>query len=144
MHELRTAVVGAGRIGLTHAELLSRRTRGARLVAVTTSSAERADAVRRSCGDVHVYTALDRLLAHAALDAVIIASSTSAHVANIERCAAAGLHMLCEKPLALDLEGCDRAMAAAEKAGVTLMVGHVRQFVSGFYCDGEPAASIIC
>ena len=111
MSEVRVAVVGVGRIGLTHAETLAHRTHGARLVAVTTSSPEGAVEVRRRCGDVAVYPNLDLLLAAGRLDAVVVASSTCAHVGNVERCAAAGVHMLCEKPLALNLEDCDRAIS---------------------------------
>jgi threonine dehydrogenase-like Zn-dependent dehydrogenase len=50
MNEVRVAVVGVGRIGLTHAETLAHRTQGARLVAVTTSKPERAAAVQRRGG----------------------------------------------------------------------------------------------
>jgi predicted dehydrogenase len=132
MDELRIAVVGVGRMGLTHAENLAHRVRQARLVAVTTSSTERADAVRRCCGGVPVYEDLDRLIASETLDAVIIASSTSAHVDNVERCAAAGLHILCEKPLGLTLEDCDRAVVAIDSAGVKLMMGHTRRFDAGY------------
>jgi scyllo-inositol 2-dehydrogenase (NAD+) len=132
MDELRCAVVGVGRMGLTHAENLARRVRGARLIAVTTSSAERAVEVRRRCGAVQVYERLDQLLADETLDAVVIASSTSAHVNNIVSCAEARVQILCEKPLALDLDGCDRAAKAADAAGVKLMIGHVRCFDSGY------------
>jgi predicted dehydrogenase len=132
MTEVRIAIIGVGRIGLTHAETVAHRTRGARLVAVTTSNSGRAAEVRRRCGEVAVYPSLDRVLDAGQVDAVVIASSTSAHVANVERCAAAGIHMLCEKPLALRLEECDRAIAAAEAAGVKLMIGHVRRFDSGY------------
>jgi myo-inositol 2-dehydrogenase / D-chiro-inositol 1-dehydrogenase len=128
---MRVAVVGVGRIGLTHAENLAHRIRGARLVAVTTSREERAAEARRSLGDVAVYPTLDALLQVGGLDAVVIASSTSAHVDNVERCAQAGLHIFCEKPLALTLADCDRAIASAEEAGVKLMIGHVRQFDTG-------------
>jgi myo-inositol 2-dehydrogenase/D-chiro-inositol 1-dehydrogenase len=131
MDEVRVAVVGVGRIGVTHAENLARRVRGARLVAITTSKAERAAEARQFCGDVAVYPDLGALLASEKLDAVCIASSTSAHADNVEQCAAAGLHILCEKPLALTLSDCDRAIAAVERAGVKLMVGHVRQFDAG-------------
>jgi predicted dehydrogenase len=131
MDEVRAAVVGVGRIGMTHAENLARRVRGARLVAVTTSKADRAAVARQFCGDVAIYPDLGALLANEKLDAVCIASSTSAHADNVERCAAAGLHILCEKPLALTLPDCDRAIAAVERAGVKLMVGHVRQFDAG-------------
>jgi predicted dehydrogenase len=130
--ELRVAVVGAGRMGLTHAENLAHRVHRARLVAVTTSSAVRADEVRRRCGAVSIYEKIDHLLEAERLDAVVISSSTSAHVDNVESCAAAGLHILCEKPLALDLEGCPRAARFARSAGVKLMLGHVRRFDSGY------------
>ena len=126
------AVVGVGRMGLTHAENLVHRTRGARLVAATTSSTERTEAVRRCCGDVPVYNKLDRLIESESLDAVIISSSTSAHVQNVEQCAAAGLHILCEKPLGLGLEDCDRAAEAVKAASVKLMIGHTRRFDAGY------------
>jgi predicted dehydrogenase len=129
--EIRIAVVGVGRMGLTHAENLARRVRGVRLVAVTTSKAERAAEVRRSSGDVAVFPTLEALLDAGGLDAVCISSSTSAHADNVEACAEAGLHIFCEKPLALTLPDCDRAIAAAEQAGVKLMMGHVRQFDAG-------------
>jgi len=132
MSELRMAVVGAGRMGLTHAENIVHRTRGASLVAVTTSSAERAEAVRRCCGAVQVYDNFDRLIEVEDLDAVIISSSTSAHVENVQICAAAGLHILCEKPLGLTLEDCDRAVKAVDAADVKLMMGHTRRFDSGY------------
>ncbi len=131
MDDLRMAVVGAGRIGLTHAENLAHRVRGARLVAATTTSAERAAELRRRLGDVAIYPDLEALLAAGGLDAVCIASSTAAHTDNVVDCAAAGLHIFCEKPLALSLAGCDRAIAAAEQAGVKLMIGHVRRFDAG-------------
>jgi predicted dehydrogenase len=131
MDEIRMGVVGVGRMGLTHAENLACRVRGVRLVAVTTSQQERAAAVRRCCGDLAVYPDLDTMLEAERLDAVVIASSTRAHADNVERCAAAGLHIFCEKPLALTLPDCDRAIAAAEQARVKLMMGHVRQFDAG-------------
>jgi myo-inositol 2-dehydrogenase/D-chiro-inositol 1-dehydrogenase len=129
--EIRIAVVGVGRIGLTHAENLAHRVRGARLLAVTTSKGERMADVRQACGDVTVYPDLDALLQAGGLDAVVIASSTSAHADNVEQCAEAGLHIFCEKPLALTLADCDRAIATAERSGVKLMIGHVRQFDAG-------------
>jgi predicted dehydrogenase len=125
------AVVGAGRMGLTHAENLARRVQGVKLVAVTTSDPERAEEALRYSGDVRVHPDLDALLAEEELDAVCISSSTSAHADNVQQCAAAGLQIFCEKPLALTLEACDRAIAATEEAGVMLMIGHVRQFDAG-------------
>ncbi|MEJ2208062.1 MAG: Gfo/Idh/MocA family oxidoreductase [Anaerolineae bacterium] len=141
-NNINIAVVGVGRMGMTHAENVARRVRGARLVAVTTSQEGRAAEAQRCCGPVAVYEDLSTLLAAAAagdvaLDAVCISSSTSAHPDNVVACAEAGVDIFCEKPLALSLEGCDRAMAAAEAAGVRLMVGHVRQFDAGHVAAKE-------
>lgn len=137
MSELRIAVIGAGRMGITHAENLARRVRGVHLVAVTTSDPQRAQEARHRCGRAPdgsqqaIYPDVESLLAAGSLDAVCIASSTSAHADNVVRCAKAGLHIFCEKPLALTLEDCDRAITAAEGAGVKLMLGHVRMFDAG-------------
>ena len=60
--EIRIAVVGVGRMGLTHAENLAHRVPGVRLGAVTTSKEERVLEVRRACGDVPVYPTLGALL----------------------------------------------------------------------------------
>ena len=129
--ELRMAVIGVGRIGLAHALNLAHRIRDARLVAVTTSRAERAAEVKHACGPLTVYPTVESLLAEERLDAVVIAASTSAHAEIVQRCAEAGVHILCEKPLALTISDCDRAAAAVEKAGAKLMIGHVRRFDGG-------------
>lgn len=131
MDKIRIAVVGVGRMGLTHAENLAQRVSGVRLVAASTSKIEQRAVVRQRCGDVSVYPNLEALLEAEELDAVVISSSTSAHADNVVTCTAAGLHIFCEKPLALTLSDCDRAIAAAEKTGIRLMMGHVRQFDAG-------------
>ena len=129
--ELRTAVIGVGRIGLAHAENLERRVRGARLVAVSTSDPERTARAARIRDGLGIYSTPAALFEAEDLDAVVIASKTSAHVENVELAAASGAHIFCEKPLALTVEGCERAVAAADKAGVSLMIGHVRRFDRG-------------
>jgi myo-inositol 2-dehydrogenase / D-chiro-inositol 1-dehydrogenase len=133
MSTIRMAVIGVGRMGLTHAENLACRVRGAQLVAVTTSDPERASEARHATGrpELAVHPNLEALLAAEELDAICISSSTSAHPDNVVACAQAGLHIFCEKPLALNLEDCDRAIAAVESAGVKMMIGHVRRFDAG-------------
>ena len=129
--ELRIGVIGVGRIGLAHAENLEHQVKGARLVAVSTSSPERHARAKRIRDDLGVYSTPAALLEAEDLDAVIIASKTSAHVENVEMSAASGAHIFCEKPLALTVEDCERAAAAVDKAGVSLMIGHVRRFDRG-------------
>ena len=52
------------------------------------------------------------------VDAVIVTSETNRHVDLIEQAAAAGKHILCQKPLATTLEDCDRIIAAVNRSGV--------------------------
>lgn len=52
------------------------------------------------------------------IDAVIVTTETNRHAEFIERTAAAGKHILCQKPLATTLADCDRIIAAVRKAGV--------------------------
>ncbi|MGK5543161.1 Gfo/Idh/MocA family protein [Streptomyces sp. URMC 127] len=61
-------------------------------------------------------------------DAVLICTLDRAHVEPTEAFAALGYHILLEKPMALDEESCRRVVAAVEKAGVMLAVGHVLRY----------------
>lgn len=63
---------------------------------------------------------LEDLLGRRDIDAVIVTSETNKHADHVEAAAAAGKHILLQKPVALTLEDCDRIIAAVEKAGVTL------------------------
>ncbi len=66
------------------------------------------------------------------IDAVLICSVTSTHAPFIEAAAAAGKHIFCEKPIALNLPQIDAALAAVEKAGVKLQIGFNRRFDANF------------
>ena len=61
-------------------------------------------------------------------DAVGICSATARHRALIEQAAAAGRHVLCEKPLATTVEDCDRIAAAVAAAGITFMQSFPKRF----------------
>jgi phthalate 4,5-cis-dihydrodiol dehydrogenase len=63
-----------------------------------------------------------------AIDAVYIASPHQFHADHVELCARHGKHILVEKPMALTLAECDRMIAAAERAGVALVVGPTHSF----------------
>lgn len=66
------------------------------------------------------------------IDAVVIATPAFTHAALITQAAGAGKHIFVEKPIALDLEAIDRALAAVRCAGVVLQVGFQRRFDPGF------------
>ncbi|MEM2885760.1 MAG: Gfo/Idh/MocA family oxidoreductase [Thermoproteota archaeon] len=63
--------------------------------------------------------------------ALTIATPSSTHSAYAVAALERGKHVFCEKPMALKVEDCDAMIGAAEKARLTLMVGHVMRFYSG-------------
>ncbi|MDQ4215120.1 Gfo/Idh/MocA family oxidoreductase [Microbacterium capsulatum] len=65
-------------------------------------------------------------------DAVVVAAENSRHRALVERAAAAGVHVLCEKPLATSVEDAVAMRAACDAAGVTLMVAYPVRFAPAF------------
>lgn len=77
---------------------------------------------RRAAGryGVPFHRRLEDLAGHC--DAVGVTSETSKHADHVEVCAAAGAHVLCEKPLAVDLDGCRRIEVAVQQAGVVFMM----------------------
>ena len=71
---------------------------------------------------------LDDLLADEQLDAVVLATPVPTHAELAVAVAEAGKHCFVEKPLATTAADAERAVAAAERAGTTLMVGHLLEY----------------
>jgi myo-inositol 2-dehydrogenase/D-chiro-inositol 1-dehydrogenase len=124
---LRLGVLGTGRIGRMHAELVARRVPGAALAAVYDVNAEAATTVAGSLGVPAAHDAQE-LIDSPDVDAIAICTSTETHVELIEAAAAARKPIFCEKPIAQDLAQVDRALAAVDAAGVLFMVGFNRRF----------------
>ncbi len=125
---LRIGVIGVGRIGRMHAELLARQVPGAAVTCVHDElDGERARTVAESLGAVAAAD-LDELLDAPDVDAVAICSSTDTHADLIVAAAEAGKAIFCEKPVSLDLAAVDRALAAVEAAGVPFQIGFNRRF----------------
>ncbi|GHF43854.1 Gfo/Idh/MocA family protein [Seohaeicola zhoushanensis] len=118
------AVVGAGMIGRRHAEAIFAAP-GVSLAAIA-DPAPGAREVAEGLG-VPCYPGLDHLLAARVADAVILATPNQMHVEGALACIAAGLPVLVEKPLASDLDGARRIVAAGEAAGVPVATGHHRR-----------------
>ena len=123
---VRIGVLGVGRIGRMHAQLLHREVPGATVDAVADAVPEAADGVAADLGVQAL--GIEDLLTRDTVDAVAICTSTPTHVDLIARAARAGKAILCEKPVSLDLAEVDRAIAAVEAAGVPFMVGFNRRF----------------
>jgi myo-inositol 2-dehydrogenase/D-chiro-inositol 1-dehydrogenase len=131
IESMRLGVVGLGRMGRVHAQNLAYGVPGARLAGVVDSRPKVAAAVGRELG-VPSRTALDDLLVDVGVDGVVIATPLVTHAALVEQVAAAGKHVLCEKPFAVDEPEALRAIEATERAGVKLQVGFHRRFDADF------------
>lgn len=77
---------------------------------------------------VAIYSDVAEMLSNEDLDAVSIALPTHLHKAVSIQCLEAGVHVLCEKPMALNVADCDAMIAAATAAGKHLMVAHCIRF----------------
>jgi predicted dehydrogenase len=117
---LKAAIVGCGKVAGTHA-LAYNALPSAELVAVCDVSAERAQSFGEKL-HVNSYTDLAEMLKREKVEVLSVCTQHTQHPAAVEIAAAAGVHVVSEKPLAIDLASCDRAIAAAKAAGVKLGV----------------------
>ena len=122
---LRVGVVGVGVMGSNHARVFAE-IPGVSLVGVADPDRRQADPVARAlgCASVADVNALLKL----GIDAVSIAAPTHLHRDIALTCASHGVHVMVEKPIASSVEEGKAIIAAAQRAGVTLMVGHVERF----------------
>ena len=130
MNNLKIGLVGAGRIGTMHADLLENQVSGASVVGVFDVVTESAQKLAADV-DAAVFDSADALINDANVDAVAIASSTDTHVEMLLLAAAAGKPIFCEKPISLDLDQVDEALDAVTAAGVPLHIGFNRRFDAG-------------
>jgi predicted dehydrogenase len=117
---LRTALVGCGKVATTHA-LAYRALPNSEFVSVCDVAPERAQAFADKF-QVKGYTDLAEMLDRERVDVLSVCTQHTQHPAAVEIAAAAGTHVISEKPLAIDLASCDRAIAAARAAGIKLGV----------------------
>ena len=122
---LRVGVIGVGVMGSNHARVLAGLP-GATLVGVADPDRKQAEFVARTLG-CRAVTDVEQLL-ELGIDAVTIAAPTHLHHDIALTCAAHGVHILVEKPIASSVEEGRGIIAAARRAAVTLMVGHVERF----------------
>jgi predicted dehydrogenase len=117
---LRTAIVGCGKVGATHV-LAYQALPNSEFVSVCDVAPDRAQGFADKFR-VKGYTDLAEMLEREKVDVLSVCTQHTQHPAAVEIAAAAGVHVISEKPLAVDLISCDRAITTARAAGIKLGV----------------------
>jgi predicted dehydrogenase len=125
---INAAIVGLGWWGKTLVEAVAGVSDDIRFVAATTRSlSDDAKAFAKE-HDIKLYSSYEDILADPDIDAVVLVTPNSMHSAQTIAAAEHGKHVFCEKPFALTGADAAAAVAAIEKAGLTLGVGYNRRF----------------
>jgi len=129
---VRYAVVGLGHIAQVAILPAFRRARNSKLVALLSDDSKKRREVGRQYGieRVYSYDQYEECLSQD-VDAVFIALPNHLHHEYVIRAANAGVHILCEKPMAPTEKDCRAMIAAAAKSNVKLMVAYRLHFEAG-------------
>ena len=122
---VKIAIVGAGFMGKMHGNVYANLPDMAKLVAVVDSSPAKAEEIAKS-HNAKVTANLDDVLDD--VDMVDVTLPTYLHCKFTVAAANAGKHVLCEKPIALNLKDADKMLAAVKKNKVKFMVAHCIRF----------------
>ena len=127
---VRYAVIGLGHFAQAAVLPAFDRLRGSDVVAICSSDPDKLRTLGARYGVAHTlgYDQYDALLRADEVDAVYIALPNSLHAGFAVRAAEAGVHVLCEKPMAVTAVDCRRMIEAARKHGVKLMIGYRLHF----------------
>jgi len=135
---IRFAILGAGRIGLVHAQTITSNSQ-AKLVAVADAFEEATNKLVAMYGGEP--RDIDGIAAAKDIDAVLICTPTNTHAELIEKFARAGKAIFCEKPIDLSVERVKSCLHVVEDAGAKLMVGFNRRFDPHFVALREAVIS---
>lgn len=102
--KLKTAIAGLGRMGARHARHFYALTPRADVIAVSSPVQDELDWAKQELDGVRTYLSFDEMLGKEKdLQAVVIASATSVHAEQAIKAIERGLHVLCEKPLSINV-----------------------------------------
>lgn len=140
---LRLALIGAGAIAqVAHLPAITR-LRGVELAALCDNDGAKARALAERFGVHDVFTDIEDLLELGGVDAILVATPNHLHEPHVLAGLAAGVHVLCERPLALSARGVERILAAAARADRRVATGNNFRFradvqaLSRFLRNGE-------
>lgn len=126
MDPIGTAIIGCGKVADAHAQAYKLLPES-RFIGIFDVDVQRAAAFASRYG-VQPFTNLEEMLHDARIQCASICTPHPTHPEMVLACAKAGVHALVEKPMAVDLKGCDIAIEAADEAGTKLGVISQRRF----------------
>lgn len=121
---IRIGVVGVGGMGQAHCNAL-RSVQDCKMTAVADT---RPEVVKEVASKYGVKPYDDHIRMFSEVDAIVVATPPWSHAQVTVDAAKHGIHVFCEKPISATLEDADAMIAATDKAGVNLMIGHVLRF----------------
>lgn len=129
---MKLGLIGAGRIGKLHGEIVANRIPGVDVKTVADIFADQAREWANGLNIEHLTSDYREILKDPEIEAVLICSSTDTHARMIVEAAAAGKHIFCEKPIDFDVQRIQEALQAVAAAGVKLQIGFNRRFDHNF------------
>lgn len=129
---INVAVVGVGRAGLIHAANFATSVSGAKLVAVSDPHRETLAEAMHTLGVAAGFADYRAVIERSDVHAIVIATPTVLHCEIAVAAALAGKSVLCEKPMAMNVEECAAMIAAAKSAGVVLQIGFMRRYTEDY------------
>ncbi len=124
---IKIAFTGAGYIAHIHAQAAQNQP-NVELVAVVEKFSDKSKAFSEKFGVKCCYTSVDELLAEGGVDALVVCTPNFLHAPQAIAALNAGVHVMVEKPMAMDAAEAERMCAAAESSGAVLMVAHCWRF----------------
>jgi len=133
IRDIKAAVVGTGFIGVVHVEALRRL--GVEVTGIVGSTAERAAEKARTAALPAPYPSFEAMLDDPAVDVVHLTTPNHLHYPQVQAVLAAGKHVVCEKPLAMNSDETGELLRLAEDSGLV----HAVNFNIRFYAQNRAA-----
>jgi predicted dehydrogenase len=126
------AVVGLGHLALNQILPAMAKSKYCKPVALVSGSPDKARKIAAQYGirpeSIYDYAGYDRLARNPDVKVIYIVLPNALHADFVIRCAKAGKHILCEKPMATSAADCERMIAVCDTAGVKLMIAYRQQY----------------
>lgn len=130
---LNVAIVGYGLAGATFHAPLVKSTAGLKVAAVVARSQEKQERVRRDFPEAKIISDVNQLVEDAKhIDLVVIATPNKEHVPQAIQCMKAGLHVVVDKPIAVNTKECEQLIEVSQQTGTLLSVFQNRRWDNDF------------